>query len=813
MMLSPYRVLDLTDDRGHYAGLLLAQLGADVVAVEPPDGQRSRRLAPFAGDAAHPERSLTHWAYNRGKRSVMLDLEGSEQDRARLRDLVRGTDILFESHRPGRLAELGVGYEDLAALNPALIHVSVTPFGQAGPKAGYAHSEVTLMAAGGYASLTGDEDRAPLRLSLPQAYHHAAGDAAGAALIALFARHHDGLGQHIDVSVQASMLQATQSTVLAAPFNAPIVRRISGGVKMPPFDIRLVWPCADGHVTVAFLFGTSIGPFTARLMEWVHEDGYCDEWLRDRDWIELAVQIEDGQEELATFEKAKAALLAWLATKTKAELLEGALDRRLLIAPVTTTADVVDSPQLTYRDYWEAVDVGDEEPVMFNGLIAKCTATPLPTLGPPPRLGEHTEEVLSEPTRRPSIGATPPSEPGEPTRPPLEGLKVLDFMWAMAGPATTRVFADYGATVIRVESSTKIEVARGLQPFVDGEAGVERGGLFLNMNTGKLGLTLDLSRPEARDIVLDLVRWADVVCESFSPRAMRSWGLDYESLREVNPSMIMMSSCLMGQTGPLAEFAGFGNLAAAISGFHNITGWPDRDPSGPFSAYTDYVAPRISVALLLAALDHRRRTGEGQYLDYSQAEGVLHLLAPALLDQRINGRTLDRMGNRDRCFAPHGLYPCAGDDRWVAIACETDSEWRALTDLLGRPELASLTDAERLARVDELDALIAEWTTPLDEQEAETRLQGRGVPAHVVATSAHSWADPQLAHRGHFVTTDHAELGPVTVEGTRFLMSRTRPQGYRAAPTLGQDTFDILTDVLGYDADRIADIAAAEVLE
>lgn len=816
-MLSPYRVLDLTDDRGHCAGMIFAQLGADVIAIEPPGGSRARHLAPFAGDVADPERALGHWAFNRGKRSVVLDLAGSVTDRGHLRDLVRGADVLIDSERPGVLSELGLGHDDLAAVNPGLVHVSITPFGQTGPKAGYAHSEITLMAAGGYASLTGDEDRAPLRLSLPQAYHHAALDGAGAALIALFDRHRTGRGQHVDISVQSSMLQTTQSTVLSAPLGAPAVQRIAGGLKMPPFDIRLVWPCSDGHVTVAFLFGTSIGPFTARLMEWVYEDGYCDEWMRDRDWVELAVQIEDGEEELETFEKAKAALLAWLATKTKSELLDAALSRRLLIAPVTTTREVVDSEQLAFRGYWETIDVpAADRTVSFNGAIAKFSATPLAPLGPPPQLGEHTATVLAAAGNVASTAAVAEGAAANATGEtglPLAGIKILDFMWAMAGPATTRVLADYGATVIRVESTSKIEVARGLQPFVDGVSGIERSGLFLNLNTGKLGLTLDLAKPEARGIVHDLVRWADVVCESFSPKAMRSWGLDYDSLAEVNPEIIMMSTCLMGQSGPLADFAGFGNLAAAISGFHNITGWPDRDPSGPFSAYTDYVAPRISVALVLAALDHRRRTGQGQYLDYSQAEGVLHLLAPALLDQSINGRMLERNGNSDICFAPHGVYRCSGADRWVAIACETDSQWQTLAELLGRSDLASLSTAERLQRVTELDGLITEWTRTQPDQSVEDHLQEHGVPAHLVATSADSWADPQLGRRGHFVTTDHAELGPVTVEGTRFVMSRSRPTEFRAAPTMGQDTFDILTDILGYDVDRIADVAAAEVLE
>src|SRR5271170_4554167 len=221
---------------------------------------------------------------------------------------------------------------------------------------------------------------------------------------------------------------------------------------------------------------------------------------------------------------------------------------------------------------------------------------------------------------------------------PLKDVKICDFMWVMAGPASTRILADYGATVVRIESPTRIDTARAL--------------------------------------VHDLVRWADVVTESFSPKAMRAWGFDYESLRKVNPQLIMLSSCLMGQSGPLSKIAGFGNMAAAISGFHNLTGWPDRPPAGVFGAYTDYVAPRFTAMAILAALDYRRRKGEGQYIDQSQAECAIHFLGPAILDYTVNGRVDQRVGNSDAAFAPHGVYPAAGDDNWVAIVCRDDGEWR-----------------------------------------------------------------------------------------------------------------------------------------
>lgn len=510
---------------------------------------------------------------------------------------------------------------------------------------------------------------------------------------------------------------------------------------------------------------------------------------------------------------------AFLLTKTKAELLDAAVTRRLLIAPVTTISDVAASPQLAARGYFQAVTVPElAEPVPFPGSITRASVTPLVCLGPPPTLGADTASVRGAAARRPAVPATVTSPvPGDL---PLSGVKVLDFMWAVAGPVATRVLADYGATVVRVESEHKLEVARTLQPFVGGRSGAESSGLFINMNTNKLGMAIDLGHAGAREVIMDLVRWADVVCESFSPRAMAAWGLGYDELRAVKPDVIMSSSCLMGQTGPLAQFAGFGNLAAAISGFHNITGWPDRDPSGPFSAYTDYVAPRFTVAVLMAALDHRQRTGEGQYLDFSQAEGCLHLLAPALLDHAVNGRVLGRCGNQDSVFVPHGVFRGAprgeggrDTDRWVAIAVCEDDQWLALCDELGRADLGGLGAAERKAREAELDSLVAAWCSTRDEDDAEQSLQARGIPAHVVANSPGLCADPQLAHRGHFVTVDHAVHGSLTVEGSRFRLSRTPVTAYRAAPTMGQHGYEILSEILGYDADRIADLAAAQLLE
>ncbi|HCB36639.1 MAG TPA: hypothetical protein DEP66_00040, partial [Acidimicrobiaceae bacterium] len=743
--------------------------------------------------------------------------------------LLLGADIVFESADPGTWQALGLGYDDLADDNPALIHASVTAFGSTGPKAGWAATDLTIQASAGNMAVTGDADRAPLRAggTVPQAWHNAASEAAGAALIALWERQtRSGLGQHIDASAQQSMSQANMSAGLAKPLNATSIKRIAGGANLQGINIQLMWPCADGHASVTFLFGPGFAVFTQNLMTWMCEEGFCDEATRDKDWSDYALMLLDGREPVSEYERIKDCLTKFLATKTKAQLLDAALTRRVLITPVWTTAEVVASEQLATRDYWQSVDHGDDDAtVRYPGAFAKFSATGLEPLGRPPRLGEHTDEVLAElaadGVRRPAVphepapAREPSAEP--PTARPLEGVKVLDFMWAMAGPATSRVLADYGADVIRVESEHKLDAVRSIQPFHDDVGDPELSGLYSNLNAGKRGLALDMSRPAALDVIWDLVDWADVVMESFSPKAMTGWGIGYADIAERRPDIVMASSCLMGQTGPLSKLAGFGTMAAAISGFFYPVGWPDRAPAGPFAAYTDYTSPRWLVAAVMGALEHRRRTGEGQYIDMSQAEAALHLMAPALLDCTVNGRITERAGNRDLQMAPHGVYRAAdddfGDDNWVAIACRGDADWAALAKEIGRDDLAGLDVAQRHERHDELDEAIGAWSAARPGPTTAERLQELGVPAHIVQNSPEMTVDPQLRHRGHFVDVAHAKQGRSVVEGSRFVMSRTPARVTSAGPTFGEHTFDILTEVLGYDGDRIAELAAEELLE
>jgi benzylsuccinate CoA-transferase BbsF subunit len=386
---------------------------------------------------------------------------------------------------------------------------------------------------------------------------------------------------------------------------------------------------------------------------------------------------------------------------------------------------------------------------------------------------------------------------------------VLDFCWVYAGPLVTRMLADFGATVVRVESSVRLDGTRGLAPFLDDRVDAETSLVYSTANAGKLGVTIDLERPKARP---DLVRWADVVAEAFSPRAMTHWGLDYEHVRAVNPGVVMLSTCLMGQNGPLALFAGFGNLAGALCGYYSVTGWPDLAPVGPFGAYTDYFSPPCALTALLAALDHRRRTGEGQYVDFSQAEASLLALAPALLDYEVNGQVARAVGNDDADHAPHGAYPAAGDDRWVAIAVTSDEQWVALCRAMGRDDLAAdeslCTAAGRLVARRRLDAEVGRWTAGLDPSAIENRLQAVGVAVHEVANSRESVADPQLAHRRHFVEVDHHSGARHVIDGPRIHLTQTPGGPRRAGPGLNEHLGEVLGGLLGYDDEQIADLVA-----
>ncbi len=806
--LADYRVLDLTDDRGHFAGFLLAQMGADVIAVEPPGGQRARHLGPWAGEEPDPERSLQHWAYNRGKRSVVID---TEADPDRLVALAATADVIIEC---------GAQPLDLAALraaNPALVTCSLSPYGGDGPKADWLGNDLVLNAASGEMSLNGYKDRAPVRVSAPQVWINTGAEAACAVLFALTARRGGGPGQHIDVSAQEAMMLTAQGWLCPALCDNPSAQRSGGGLELLGLlRFRFVYECLDGHVTLTFLPGVLVGPFTNRALQWAASQGCLDPELAGVDWTDLLQEMP--LEELAgLIDRTSDGLAAAFARHTKAELFEMAKRDKLLLVPVTTPADVLASDHYRARGFWDTVAVEGAGPggaaadVDFPGPWMHGDPVELMRLGPPPRLGEHQDEVFGDLQRRP-----PAVSRSAPMVRPLEGVRVVDFTWVYAGPFATRMLAYYGAEVIRLESQTRPDQVRtsGLSRVM-GDDGPEVSQQWHSINADKLSLQINLKIPESRQVILDLAARSDVVINAFSPGVLERVGLSHDDLLAVNPQLITVSTTLFGHSGPLSPIPGFGNMGAAMGGYYELTGWPDRLPAGPFLAYTDATSPRLTAAVILAALQWRERSGQGISIDFSQAEGGIHFLSEAILDQGVNGYPQTRMGNEDRWRYPHGVYPCgeADADQWMAIACESDGEWAALCAVLGRPDWTGWAVEERRAHSADVEAAIAALAAGREPGELQRALQGAGVPAHHVQNSPEVVADPQLVHRDHFHQVPHDVYGHTWAEHYGFRLSASDGTPRRAGPTWGEHNYEILTELLGYDGDKVAELVIAGVLE
>ena len=398
----------------------------------------------------------------------------------------------------------------------------------------------------------------------------------------------------------------------------------------------------------------------------------------------------------------------------------------------------------------------------------------------------------------------------------LEGIKVVDFGLAWTGPLTTKALSDHGAEVIKIESSSRPELFRTMVPFKDDIVGLNRGGYFNVANTGKLSVALNLAHPKGVEIAKRLIARADIVVENFAGGVMERMGLGYEELKKVKPDIIMLSSCMQGHTGPYAAHPGYGFLLTPLSGFNQIAGWPDREPV-VLGSYTDFPAPRLNVVVVLAALDYRRRTGKGQYLDMSQYETGVHFLAPLVLDYVVNRRVANRMGNRCPYAAPHGAYRCRGDDRWCAIAVFTDGEWRSFGGVIGNPAWASspkfATLLARKENEEELDRLVEEWTVDRAAEEVMSMMQAAGVAAGVLETGEDLLEhDPQLRHRHYFWELDHPEIGKYHAPGSSFVLSRS-PCELRRAPLMGEHNEYALKEALGMSDEEIAELVVEGVIE
>lgn len=401
---------------------------------------------------------------------------------------------------------------------------------------------------------------------------------------------------------------------------------------------------------------------------------------------------------------------------------------------------------------------------------------------------------------------------------PLEGIKILDFTTIVMGPASTRILSDCGAEVIKIESSSRSDTLRSATPYKGEDPSPNRSGYFAMYNAGKLSLPINMRNPESVDFVKNhLVPWADIIVTAFTPRVLPMWGMTYDDLAAIKPELIMLSACLMGNTGPYADLRGTGQLAAALSGWYENTGWPDKDPVGPYSAYADFVSWNYFIIAVMAALDYRNRTGKGQYIDQSMFESTLQFAGPQLMYYLNEGKLTTRMGNQDVNYCPHNTYQCSGDDNWCSIVIENNHQWSILCNLMARNDIVDLpkfkTFEKRKQNESELDQIISAWTINKDSFNLMHMLQQNGVPAGVVQNASDLFRDPQLRHRNHFVVRSHQDMGYHHILTPSFIYENSDRYPDSAAPLLGEHLEYICKDILDIPDDLFAELISKGILE
>ena len=817
-LLDGIRVLDLATSRAEMAGRVLADMGADVIKVEPPDGTPSRHLPPFSDE--NPGRSLYWAAMGFGKRSVVIDLD-NEAGRADFRALLATADALIESFDPGKMAEWGLSYDDVKDEHPELIYVSVAPYGQDGPHANRPATDLTIESAGGLVGLQGQGDRPPVPVGFPQAGIHAGVQAAADTSIALRERELSGLGQHLDVSMQAAMVWTLMHATGFPPNTGgdppgTCADRANGGPGGPA--VMAIHPCADGYIVFNIVPGGLGLRHSTKVMRWIAECGELTGELAGADIDEWATELgrvvmENPPEMQRMLGVANEQLHNFVANHTMAECYQRAVDDGFMMAPLYTFEDIANDKHLAERGYW--VDI---EGKRYPGAFAKLSETPLQLTRPAPTLGQD-QHLLSEVGRTPRrSGHAPRSSNGVRGEEggALSGVKIADFAWVGVGPLISKSMADHGATVVHIESSTRPDVLRLGPPFKDNQPGIDRGQFMANFNSSKLGVALRLDTEQGLSYARQLVDWADVVVESFTPGTLKRFGLDYATLSQERPEVIMLSTCLRGQWGPESSYAGFGLQGACLSGLHRITGWPDRQPAGTWGAYTDFINPRFGSGVLAAAIRHRDLTGQGQYIDLAQTEAGIHFAAPLLLDYFENGRIAEAPGHGSMYAAPNGVFRVQSGERYVAIATETTNQWHALREAAGLSgwsgsELDELS--ARIAAKAEIETDVAAWCLAQTPDAVIDGLTAAGVPAALVEWPSDLYEDAQLAHRGFFVTLDHSVMGPTPYDGLVTKFSGGTARLRRAAPAIGEHTHQVLSEILSIPDEEIYQALASGALE
>ena len=849
--LTGIRVVELADEQAEYCGLTLAGLGADVVKVEPPGGSPTRRIGPFYEDREDPERSLFFWQYNRGKRSIVLDLH-REEDRQRFRALVAGADVLLEATPRGELDRLGLGADSLMRQSPTLIVARVSPFGEHGPWADFKGSDLIHLALGGVMMNCGYDpapggvyDLPPIAPQMWHAFHIAGEQLAFTIVAALLYRWRTGLGQKLSCAIHEAVAKSTEVDLMTWVMRRALVlrqtcRHARENVTPHPSIVHT----KDGRWVMANL-GTRPGE-TARLVALLEKYGMEAGLDPEKATLPTSGRFVPGTgPSTAKRDLAMEAVQRFVRAFTYDNVpWREAQEAGMLWAPLRKPHENAVDPHWLARG--SCTDV--EHPELgrsFRYATSKWLATRTSwTVGRrAPLLNEDAASVMlprerDVPTISPDArppAAEPLSARGKPF--PLHGIRILDFTWFLASAGGTRFLAAFGAESIKVELKSHPDTRMAAMAPVGGRAardaangplsGVtdpDMGGQFNNKNPGKRGISLNVRHPRGLEIARRLVAMSDVVAEGFSPGVLDSWGLGYEAMRAIKSDIIYVQQSGMGAQGTYGRFRTVGPVANSFSGLSEMSGLPEPAmPAGWGYSYLDWMGAYSFALAILTALFHRARTGEGQWVDASQAEVGLLISGTSILDWSANGRIWSRYGNRSpyKPAAPHGAYPTIGDDRWLAIACFTEAEWRALTEVAGHPEWASdvrFKDlAARLRHQDALDVLVAGWTRSRDGYEAMLTLQRAHVPAGVCQTAGDRCdRDPQLATLEWLTEVTGTKIGRWPLAEVPIKMSESPAwiggRIDRGAPCYGEDNEYVYGELLGMSSAEIKSLADEGVI-
>ena len=780
--LAGIRVLDIAEPMGAYVSRILGDLGAAVLKIEPPDGDQGRHQAPFY-TVGREQVSLSFVHANLNKHSLLLNLE-EQQDQERFRALAKQADVVVSTEPTATWVARGVDLNRLSTLYPGLVWTSLSPFGLSGPYSAYAGNNLIAEAMGGLMAIQGDDTKPPCVSPYEQGCHLASLHAVFGTLLALWERRASGRGQLVEISVQ-EVVAHIHFTLVRYTYGSDITRR--PGVHNPTTP-NGYYPCQDGQVFISLFMPHQWD----RLVALLEEPALMDPAFREREYRQQHAAVID-----ACIETFTQRFDVWTLTT----MLQ---HHGLPTAPLQTVADLASNAHLAARHFFTDFAQPPYGRLRSVGPLYRASASPLWIQRPAPRLGEgHEAERVWLASQAGSTREA--STDGMPRSLPLAGIRVLDLSRVWAGPYGTRYLADFGAEVIKVES----------EKFSDGRRANDPA--YAEINRNKRFITLNFQTPAGQELLKRLVTVSDVVVENFSSRVMRQYGCTYERLREVRPDLIMVSMPGFGHSGPHSAFASYGGPLMAYTGMALLWGYADS-PLDAHSkiAHPDYIASATLALAVLAALHHRARTGQGQFIEIAQVEATAAAMEVAFLDYFANGRIAEPRGNRDPNAVPQGCYPCRGHDAWCVVSCTTEVQWRTLAQIIGGAELVAAprfaTAAERWQRHDELDALISAWTRECTPYQAMRLLQDAGVPAGTVQTGEDLWRDLHLRKRNFMVTIAHPEPGTLEHPGMTVRLHATPGQMQRPTGQLGEANEAVFRGLLGLTAEELAHLVAANVI-